>query len=784
MSGKKKKHHHIRPLSAPELMKLAEEELKRGNIEEALGSLRQAEREFKPRQTPDGKKITIPPHIVAAQAAFAPLMARTLAVHALTADPPRKIADLEEATRHTPQDVRYRVALGAARLLSDQTEAAQAEFQKADEQQPGNPFATQAFALGLLAMGKATEAAALLNGQPQERRDERWQRLSTFCAMALSQPAASSHPLLGGLANWVIGQQEPARRQIATFPVFDRNPTRAEAAQLATQFYYSGSMNAAADQHRAAFNDWREAARLAQSHAIHLPWRDRLAAHFNHLARDVMEQDATLARECWQETLKLSPRDKTAATNLTATKRAQAMQAWQTGKTEQAAELWAEALRAAPADEHLLRNLAVACEKLERKPEALEHWRTLARLWRNHAKNRETEAGFKERLLQLEQRVVNLMIETGREPNEVLGELEAAMKLDPENANLRRLAADQLMEMGKPKEALKHLDAIEKQSGTNADLLMSRGTAFDQMNRPNDARKMFEQAMKLEPDNKLVQRNYLIFLSQEAARAKDRGDKKRAIELCRHQLEIDPNYAPAMVQLASVYFSSQKKKEAIELLDRVLAHDPNSAPKRILVGNVYLKSRKFKEAEKLFKEAIKLDASDFIYLGVGICYWEARQNRKALGYFEQAAKTAPVEMLLEIAIHMVEGGMTREADTFLDKAIERDPTHPIPHMIKGIASLEGLSPIALILMPGLLENTISEFAEAARLMDGRPEYAAILPEIRQILRMLEEGPGALFGDMGGFGGPPDFFFDDDDDDDGPIFEFPPSRPARRRRRRR
>ncbi|MGH9846123.1 MAG: tetratricopeptide repeat protein, partial [Blastocatellia bacterium] len=210
-----------------------------------------------------------------------------------------------------------------------------------------------------------------------------------------------------------------------------------------------------------------------------------------------------------------------------------------------------------------------------------------------------------------------------------------------------------------------------------------------------------------------------------------------------------------------------------------------SAPKRILAGNVYLKSRKFKEAEKLFKEAIKLDPSDFVYLGVGICYWEARQNRKAIGYFDKAAKTAPIEMLLEIAIHMIEGGMSREAGSFLDKAIERDPTHPIPHMIKGIGGLEGLSPIALILMPDLLEDTIGELTEAARLMDGRPEYADILPEIRQILRMLKEGPGDLFGGFANSGGPPGFFFDDDDDDDddGPIFDFPPSRPARRRRRR-
>jgi tetratricopeptide (TPR) repeat protein len=802
MPGKKKKrhHHHTRQLSAPDLLKLAEAELARGDAEAALETMRKAEREFRPRQTADGKKISVPPHIVAAQAAFGPLMARALGRHALAAGPAQQIADLEEAIRHAPRDVRYQVALGAVRLLSDQPEVAQAEFQKADEQQPDSLLATQSFALGLLAIGKVTEASTLLDRQPAERRDPRWRRLWAVCGLsagsARAQPDSLPEPLLGGLAHWLAGDADRAREQIGALPAFDRNPTRAESAQLATQFYYSGAMNAAAARHRVAFDDWREAARIAQAQAIRLPWRDRLPAHFNYLALAVREQDPLFARECWQETLKLSPRDPAAAANLSATKRAQALQAWQAGQVEQAAGIWREALLDAPpgaSDEVLLKNLAIAYEKLDRKDEALDHWRKLARLWGSDLKSRAAEAGFKDRLLQVEQRVVNLMIETDHEPDEVLTELETALKFDPEHVAFRRLAADQLMEMGKAQEALKHLDAIEKASGLSADLLVSRGMAYDQMDRPGDAVKMFEQAMKLEPDNKLVQRNYLIFLGQEASRAKDHGDKKRAIELCRRQLEIDPNYTQGMLQLASLYFGSQKKKEAVELLDRLLAQDPNSALKRVMVGNVYLKSRKFKEAETFFKQALELDAKDVHQLAIGICYWEAKQNRKAMPYFEKAAETGPVEMLLEIAIHLVEGGMKIEARSFLNKAIKRDPTHPMPHLIKGISELEGLSPFSLILFPGLLDSVREELAEAVRLMEGRPEFAAVLPEIRQMLRVIEEGPEALFGGRAGLGGPPGFFFDDDDDDDddddfdddddiGPIFEFVP--PPRHRRRRR
>jgi tetratricopeptide (TPR) repeat protein len=321
--------------------------------------------------------------------------------------------------------------------------------------------------------------------------------------------------------------------------------------------------------------------------------------------------------------------------------------------------------------------------------------------------------------------------------------------------------------------------------------------AYDQMGRPADANRMFEQAVTLEPGNKLVVRNYLIFLGRYAERLRDKGDKKSAIDLCRRQLELEPDYAPGMIQLASLYFGSQKKKEAVELLDRVLAQDPTSAAKRLAVGNAYLKSRKFKEAEKYFKEAVKLEPRDVIYLGIGISYWEARQKRKALPYFHKAAETASVEMLLDIAIHMMEENMVLEATSFLDKAIKRDPTHPMPHLIKGISALQRLGPLALLGFPGAQDEAIKELTEAVRLMEGKPEFASVRAEIQDMLKSLKEGPSGL---LDHFGPPPGFLFSDDEDDDDddfffgddeddgdhvPFFDFipPPARGGNKRKRR-
>src|SRR5262245_1103709 len=118
MASKKQKHKnkpkHTPQLSAADMLRQAEEVFARGQTEQALQLLRRAETELKPRLTPDGKRVTMPPHLVAAQAAWPAAMARELAAYALMlADPRQKLAALEDAARLAPEEVRYAVALGA-----------------------------------------------------------------------------------------------------------------------------------------------------------------------------------------------------------------------------------------------------------------------------------------------------------------------------------------------------------------------------------------------------------------------------------------------------------------------------------------------------------------------------------------------------------------------------------------------------------------------------------------------------------------------------------------------
>jgi tetratricopeptide (TPR) repeat protein len=579
---------------------------------------------------------------------------------------------------------------------------------------------------------------------------------------AFERPVAASDgaQLLSGLSHLARGDKDLAREALAALPAMDHNPSRAEAAQIATQLFYNGWLSFDARRYQAAIAAWREANRLSQAHQLRLPWRDRLAPLYHKIAEAVLEENQLLAIECWQESLKLSPDDKTAQANLAATKRAQANAAWREGKIEQSVALWNELLKDDPQNERLSRNLAVGCERLGRKTEALTHWRTLARARRRQAKHQSVEPGFKESLLKVEERVVNLMIETGMEGQEIVGELETTLKFDPDNPDLRRRIVEQLLEIGKPQAAIKHLDAMERQNGAAPDLLTQKGMALDMMGRHADAGKTFEQAMALDPSDSLTRRNYLIFLSQEAIRANERNNKKRAMEICQRQLSLDQNYEPALALLASIYLDSRRKADAKKLIERIVANNPESPQHRVMVGSIYLRHNMRKEAEALFKEALDLEPGPACSFFIGLSYLEAEEVKPALKYFDRAAKVDDADMLVEIAMHLTEAGYINEIDRYLDKAVKLDPSNPMPHVVKAVSKL--FNPMALLLEPNGLKSALKELEKAQRLAAGCDEYKDLASELEDIMRHFEEAPPGI-ADLLEAGMSP-FLFDDNDDD--------------------
>ncbi|MEK7830313.1 MAG: tetratricopeptide repeat protein, partial [Acidobacteriota bacterium] len=712
------------------------------------------------------------------------------AAHSLTlTNPQQKLAALEDAVKRAPNETRYLVALGACRLSQGNAPAAFADFQKADELSPGDKLATRAFAVGLLANERAHEAADLLKQNSAESRDENNRRLAAIsdwlAGNEIQVGSTTSQSLLLGLSH-LAKNDEQAQTVLATLPAIDHNPTRNEAALLATQFFYCGVANFQAQHYREAVADWREARRLAKGHKLTLPWIEKLTAYYHRIAERAWAEDLPVAIECWNETLVIAPTDKIAANNLLIARRAQAHQAWQQGQIEQAATIWRELLKGKPADEALLQNAALACEKLGRKDEALDHWRALAKVWRQQIKQRAAEPGFKDRLNSLQQRVLGLMKETGAELEQVLNELEASLRLEPDDQALLLQIAEVLMEIGKPQKSLKYLDQIERQRGASAILLAHKAQALDMSGNPKAAQKAFRQAMEMEPENRLPRMAYINFLGREADDAIDNEKTDRAIEFSEEQLRIDPNHTPALGRLAAIYFEVGRKTEGKALLKRAIETNPDKPQPYVAAGGVYWKFKLKKEAKAVFAKAVELDSSAECLFQIGLAYLMSCEHKEAVKCFDRAAPTAPFELMMEMGMELFEHGEKKDARRFTDQAKKINPTDPMPYLINGMM-IVGRNPLELMMATDKQRSdALKELTEAERLMAGRREYDSVRNEIGQIRKVLEETPSGLLGALGGLGGglPPFLLGDEDDDffsDDDPGF-FPPA-PKRKKKKR-
>ncbi|MCW5971521.1 MAG: tetratricopeptide repeat protein [Blastocatellales bacterium] len=760
MSQKKRKSKKGSSAVSPiELLRTADSRIERGEIDAAFDDINKAARELAPRPAPPGKKISVPPHIVAARQELGRLRARALAARARTcSDPHLAASHLKDAVESDPAAVGYRIALGAARLQSGKLAEALLAFAEARKSSPDHPLLARAFAI----------ASAYENSDS-------------------SAIASTGSQLLEGLAQAMRGEWASAGETLGCLPQISSHPSRREAAQLATQLYYSGLIAALDGRIREALGDWAEAARLSREHALGLPWVKRLVEDLRNIAADCAPESA---RECWRMVLSLSPGDREAQAHLTAADRAQALEYWRADRTLEAARIWEAILKVAPEEHGIRRNHALALEKLELTADAAREWKILAREQRRRLKNSPPEAESMERLIVLEKHLVKLMITAAIDPGDIFNEIEATTTIAPDNDELALWASETLLEIGRVQPALRHLDAIEKRRGASAGLLLRKGILLDILERHSEARHIFDRAFKLEPDNPIVRNTMLLFLGEEAVRAANRRNLPQAVAYCERQLSINPDYAAALAHLGHLYYSLGREKDAKNALSRLAAIEPRTAERLTAAGTIYLHVGVKKEAAALFKEAMSLSPDPETIINIGDAYCDRRMWKEAMRYYDIAVqKGANLELLAHVIISLFEKGRKREGQKYLDEAFRRDPEHPLPYMIKGIDKVSSLSPIDIIFNPGVLKEAIEIFETAETKCIGHPEYSKYLESIRDLRAHVAAHPmlQAATGDAEDIFG---FPFDEDDldflsgDDSAEDFNAFIDRPPRRKKPRR
>jgi tetratricopeptide (TPR) repeat protein len=171
-----------------------------------------------------------------------------------------------------------------------------------------------------------------------------------------------------------------------------------------------------------------------------------------------------------------------------------------------------------------------------------------------------------------------------------------------------------------------------------------------------------------------------LFLA--AVQAEESGDKNNAIKLYQELLELDPNYAPASINLGTLHFHLHRYMQAEEFYRRATIADPSYVLAYFDLGNVLDELERMDEAIAAYRQAVTLAPgyADAHY-NLALAYERKGQHRSALRHWQCYVRLDNRGPWAEHARSQIRKLLRREKLTIASRADRFVPPH------KGTASL-------------------------------------------------------------------------------------------------
>ncbi len=178
------------------------------------------------------------------------------------------------------------------------------------------------------------------------------------------------------------------------------------------------------------------------------------------------------------------------------------------------------------------------------------------------------------------------------------------------------------------------------------------GTVVDPISRQLmfDFDNFAQQPLRSVAHMEISQRNreaYISGLFLEAVRCEDqKGARKqitrRVMEMYQHILELQPDHAPACINLGTLYYNLRQYLHAEAMYRRATEADPRYALAYFDLGNVLDEMKRLPEAIDAYKQAIHLvpDYGDAHY-NLALAYERQGESRRALWHWIYYARLDP-----------------------------------------------------------------------------------------------------------------------------------------------
>ena len=249
-----------------------------------------------------------------------------------------------------------------------------------------------------------------------------------------------------------------------------------------------------------------------------------------------------------------------------------------------------------------------------------------------------------------------------------------ALEVDPRHVRALQNTAELLKRQGRFAEAVEGFQAVLARDRRYALAHASMGDALFHLGRYREALDSLRQAVTLQPNLPMV--GTLHTLMGRASRELGRLDA--AEEHFLRALEIDPQNAVPLLDLASLRSAQQRHREADDLLSRARALQPNDPATLHNVAEALRKRGRHEEALAAFRDVLDVDPQFALaHAGMGDALFRLERYEEALQALATAVSLQP-DLPVAVSLHRLMGRAAQElghadaADHYV-RALEIDP---------------------------------------------------------------------------------------------------------------
>jgi tetratricopeptide (TPR) repeat protein len=181
-----------------------------------------------------------------------------------------------------------------------------------------------------------------------------------------------------------------------------------------------------------------------------------------------------------------------------------------------------------------------------------------------------------------------------------------------------------------PQRALQHIDEALSSAPGYMLAYNNRAAILAELGRVDEAVKIWNFVAKKAPD--LGRTHYNL-----GNVAMQNGDTIFAIKKFQQAIELEPDYIPAIVNLAICYQNIGEIEQSFRLYDQALEISPNNS--QLIYNKAFLlyENENYSEAKSLFSEVVTLNPQNVSALNyLGLCHQADNQPESALQCFDKA----------------------------------------------------------------------------------------------------------------------------------------------------